>query len=105
MKTRTTENKLDGFANKPKKEKSKLVKDKQMLSLSYTYFKIAVGLEAEKHKIIMSHTVSNHQYAVGTNKRIGSTKTKFSQNSHIKVLFSCYTYLPNTLSKTYKKIC
>ena len=58
------------FANNPKKEKSKLVKDKQAQSLLNTDFKIASGLEAERHKVIMNHMVSNHQYAVGTNKRI-----------------------------------
>ena len=58
------------FADKPKKVGSKLVKDKRTLSLLNTDFKVATGLEAARHKVLLDHTASEYQFAVGDSKRI-----------------------------------
>ena len=58
------------FANKPAKGNSKKLNDKQKISLVNCDFKLLMGLENKRFTKIVSHTISNSQFALGQEKRI-----------------------------------
>ena len=58
------------FGAKPKKLQSFKPKDKRKLSLLNVDFKVMTGLEAKRHRKIMTHTVSPLQLVAGSDRRI-----------------------------------
>ena len=58
------------FGAKPKKAQSLKPKDKRKLSLLNVDFKVMTGLEAKRHRKIMTRTVSHLQLVAGADRRI-----------------------------------
>ena len=58
------------FGAKQKKLQSLKPKDKRKLSLLNVDFKTITGIEARRHRKIMTHTVSNLQLVAGSDRRI-----------------------------------
>ena len=58
------------FAHKPGKSSSKELKDKRKISLLIADFKILTSLENKRFMLIISHTISPTQFALGKEKHI-----------------------------------
>ena len=58
------------FTYKPGKSNSKELKDKRKISLLNSDFKILTGLENKRITKIISHTITNSQFALVKEKRI-----------------------------------
>ena len=58
------------FGAKPKKLQSNKPKDKRKISLLNVDFKVMTGLEAKRHRKIMTHTVSSLQLVAGDDRRV-----------------------------------
>ena len=58
------------FGAKPKKLKSLKPKDKRKLSLLNVDFKTMTGIQAKRHRKIMTRTVSHLQLVAGEDRRI-----------------------------------
>ena len=58
------------FGAKPKKLQSIKPKDKRKISLLNVDFKVFTGIEAKRHRKIMTHTVSHLQLVAGEDRRI-----------------------------------
>ena len=58
------------FGTKPKKPNSILPQDKRRISLLNSDFKTAIGLEADKMKKMLTHTLSTLQLVAGKDRRI-----------------------------------
>ena len=58
------------FGSKPKKAQSYKPKDKRKLSLLNVDFKTMTGVEAKRHRKIMTRTVSHLQLVAGSDRRI-----------------------------------
>ena len=58
------------FTGKPKKQTSLKVKDKRKISLLNVDFKIMSGIDAQRLRKVMSHTVSPLQLVGGGNRKI-----------------------------------
>ena len=58
------------FGSKPKKPNSIRPGDKRRISLLNADYKLATGLESRKFRKLSTHTLSQHQYVAGNNRRI-----------------------------------
>ena len=58
------------FGSKPKKPNSLLPQDKRRISLLNSDFKVASGLDADKMKMTLTHTLSPLQLVAGSDRRI-----------------------------------
>ena len=61
------------FAHKPGKSNFKKLNDKRKISLLNSDFQILTGLENKRFSKIISHTITNSQFALGKEKRIHHT--------------------------------
>ena len=68
--TKSQRTSLMVFGAKPKKLQSIKPKDKRKISLLNVDFKVITGIEAKRHRKIMTHTVSHLQLVAGEDRRI-----------------------------------
>ena len=79
------------FTNKPGKPNSKKLTDKRKISLLNSDFKILTGSENKRFTKILTHTISDTQFALGETKRIHhaislSHDAIFASNKKIKAV-------------------
>ena len=68
--TQSQKTSLMVFGSKPSKQQSLKPKDKRKISLLNVDFKIMTGLEAKRHRKVMTHTVSHLQLVAGADRRV-----------------------------------